>query len=96
MLPPTDPALYKAKIVFFQGPVLEKSCHGLQPYQGLSCHDQAAGIPVQAVADGRAECPQFLLRDAPFCKQIGDHMLHHGHIVLCGLLGQHPRRLIDE
>jgi hypothetical protein len=82
--------------MFLYGTVPKLPCHALQPLQAFPGNQHPRGIPVQAVADGRAKCLQ-----PGFCKllllqQVANNIFIGGNI--CGLcfLGKHADRLIDD
>ena len=68
----------------------------LKTRQRLSCCHDTAGIPVQTVADRRAERAQPALRELAAPQKIIDQILHQRFIGLLSLLRQHTRRFVDQ
>ena len=84
----------QAEIILGHGPLLQHGRKLSGRRRILACQHQAAGVPVQTVADPRAEAPRCrkrVLLPAEIACQIFVQRYIRGH----GLLGEHPRRLVD-
>jgi hypothetical protein len=89
-------ACHKTPVVFVHAPVPQKLRHLPESRHGLSADDDAAGIPVQTVADGRAKntVRPFAPLTAP--DKIAQNIFIERDVGRRRLLSQHARRLVHQ
>ena len=103
---PQKPALRKSAggrlsrgekpVEFAQAPVSDQLAHLLAPGQRFPADHQAAGVPVQPVADGRPEGGKLLLLQLPARQQIVRQPFIQGVIPRLRLLRQKAGRLVRK
>ena len=89
-------AFRQRKIIFVKGSPPEKLRKRLKPGKALSCRNDPAGIPVQAVAYGRTESSQVALCQSPVLQKISRDIFHQRRLSAFIRLGKHSRRLIYQ
>ena len=87
-------SFHKTEIIFLNAPFPEHFAERLERRERLPRRDDAACIPVQAVAHRWAECLKLLFCDLTALQQIDGQVLYERNIAWRCFLGQHARGLV--